>query len=81
MPEPDEDGRFPFHLAASLGKDQSLTYLLDKLDKRRFDINVADMNGDTPLHEAAKRCREDRKAASMVQILISKGIVEVVFLN
>ena len=73
-PEPDEDGKFPFHLAASLGKEQSLRYLIAKLDKRPFDINVADKNGDTPLHEAAKRCHEDRKATSMVQFLIFKGV-------
>lgn len=45
-----ERGRTPLHIAAALGKNKAINFLLQD---GRFDLDEVDYKGDTPLHLAA----------------------------
>ena len=79
-PEPDEDGKWPFHIAAACGQPGTLKYLLHKYSDYNefFDIDVKDHQDNTPLHEAVKRCQIEKSAVSMVEMLVEKGEDELV---
>ena len=42
--------------------------------KITIDIDLVDMEGNTCLHLAVKRCHTDANAISMVNMLIEKGL-------
>ena len=74
----------PLHVAAQEGKREILFYLLKifseetdgtikKNRKITIDIDLVDIEGNTCLHLAARRCQIDADAVSMVKMLIEKG--------
>ena len=84
LPEPNKDGMNPLHVAAQEGKREILFYLLKifseetdgtikKNRKITIDIDLVDIEGNTCLHLAARRCQIDADAVSMVKMLIEKG--------
>ena len=62
------DGQSALHYAVGLGYTQTVLFLLD----RGANATIADSNGQTPLHMAACRCR-DNSVAKTVTALLAKG--------
>jgi uncharacterized membrane protein YhaH (DUF805 family) len=64
--EPDKGGSTPLHWAAYLGKELSLSYLLNYRWNTPVNINVQDSSGNTPLHLTVFK-REAKVAKRLLQ--------------